>query len=442
MKILFIQPQAFKDKTAHVFEPMGLAYIISYLISKGFPKEDLKFCSAAFQSYEQILSIAKDFDLIAFSATSTMIANAYKIAAGIKQEDSSKIIVFGGVHPTFLPEEVLSHDFIDFVVRGEGEITFFELVCGLTGKLPLHRIRGLVFKEGDEIKINPERPLIEDLDSLPFPDREIINQEQYIKLFQESFPKRSARILSSRGCPFNCRFCASGVLWKRRYRFRSASNIIDEISELKKKFNIEHVYFADDTFTINKERVFQFCSVLMNQKIDITWGCNAHINTIDRQMLKAMKAAGCLEVWLGVESGNTKILKELNKPLKKGKIKEVFSYAKEVGINTRAYLIIGSPSESHKTIKETLKLAREIRPDYSYATVLTPYPGSYFYDYALEKGYINNKIDWSEVDLKKNILMPTRYLSREELDQELKKINRRLLAMSPKKWLSHHRIET
>jgi radical SAM superfamily enzyme YgiQ (UPF0313 family) len=212
------------------------------------------------------------------------------------------------------------------------------------------------------------------------------------------------------------------------WRARSSENIFQEVQEITKKYKLQHVNFADETFTMDRMRCLELCELFQRKKSKITWACNARVDLVDKELLREMKRAGCVEIWMGMESGSPLILKELKKGISPEQTSDAFKWSKEVGLKRHAYVMIGAPSESHETILETEKLIEEIRPDYAIMTILTPYPGCALYEEAKAGGYVSDNQDWSVVDLHSTITMPTKYLTKEQLLDE----HRRFLGLLQK----------
>lgn len=423
MKIVLVQPKAFKHAPAHVYEPLNLGYLAAYLREKGYP--DVTVSIAAFEKDERIVNKAARAAVVGITATSPMITHGQQLAHLIKAANPKVTIVFGGSHPSAVPESVLENKDIDFVIRGEGELTLHELVQALEQASSTTNILGLSCRYNNTIIHNSNRPLVKNVDKFPFVARDLIRQEQFIARSFGNFAKRSAWVLSSRGCPFECTYCASNAIWTRRWRPRSPENIIQEIRQLVDIYRVEHINFADDTFTVDKERCLKFCRLLLENKLGLTWGCNVHANTADEELFREMKRAGCIEIWIGVESGSPAILKELKKNTTVSKIREAFRAAHAAGLRRHAYLMLGTASESYGTIEETENLVEGIRPDMAAITVFTPYPGCEAYDEAKKKGYVSDGMDWSAVDLHTTVTMPTKYLSKEEIASEHQRLSKK-----------------
>jgi radical SAM superfamily enzyme YgiQ (UPF0313 family) len=401
MKIVFIQPNV-GFKRGHTWEALGVGYIISYLKSYFSADLELSFYSAFYDSDEDIIRNSRDADIIAFSCTSPQYRHGLALAKLIKNK--TNVIVFGGVHPSALPEDVLREPCVDIVIKGEGERSFLSLVNEMSkNQKPRKKIEC-----SDYIK---------DINSIPFPDRFTIKNERNIQQAYADNNKRIASVLSSRGCPFRCSFCCSPVVWQRKTRFRSPDNILDEIEDLRRKLNIHFLKFADDTFTVDKKRVLEFCQKKSDRGIRLPFGANAHINTINEELLKALSDCGCQELWYGVESGSPKILRRMHKNTRIDDIKKVFKLTKDFGIKTRAYFLIGTPGETLGDIRMTEHLCDEIEPDIVGFTLLAPYPANEYFDYTTMKDW-----DWSTFDEYSNDWVSTETLSNAQLKSEQKRL--------------------
>jgi len=370
MKIVLVQPKSCFNSEGHLWEPVGFGYIISYA-KKFYPDYEFKVMSSRFKTDDEILKECEDADLVGFTVTSPQIYHAQQLSKKIKAP-----IIYGGAHPSIDPDNSLARG-ADIVVKGEGEIAFKKILDNLDFAL-----KKKIFQE----------PFIKDLDALPFPDRKEINQEKYLEITKQNDNMKIASIYSSRGCPFSCTFCASKQLWGQNTRFRSANNVIEELKHLINEWGIDFLKFSDDTFTVNKKRVYEFCDIKRKNKIDIPFGCNARVDTVDYDLMKTMKEAGCEQLWFGVESGSQKILDILKKGIKKEQVITAFKNAKKLDIFTRAYFMIGNEGETEENIKETIKFIELINPDIVGVTINTPYPGS--------KGWTPKfrDVNWRNVD--------------------------------------------
>lgn len=394
MKIVFIQPRTF-----HTWEALNIGYIAAYLRTQGF--NDLEFYSGFFDDDERIVAAARRADVVAFSCTSPQMKHGLELAAKIKTAKNKT--VFGGVHPSALPDEVLETGLVDTVVVGEGEEAFLD------------------FLQGDQRPILRKR-YIRDLDNLPFPDRLLIKQERNIAEAFRDNGFRIASILASRGCPYRCTFCASRSVWSRKVRFRSASNIYEEFSNLVADFKIDFIKFSDDTFALKESLLTQFCEAKIAAGDKTRWGCNVRVDTVKRATLELMRAANCMEVWFGVESGSPKILAEMNKGTTVEQVIDTFAVTKELGFYRRAYVLLGMPHESREDIRLTEQLIDKITPDAVGFTILAPYPGTTYHDPDAHAG-----VDWSVVDEYENKITRTDHLTNDELRREQARLVKKYL---------------
>lgn len=427
MRITLIQPRV-GHNPSYIHEPLNLGYLAAYLIQNGCGEVDIHI--AAFESDAEIVSHASSCGIVGFTATSPMMKHAKELARQIKQANPEAVIIFGGAHPTVLPDNTLKDNSIDIVVRGEGEKTIFEVAQAIENKEPLGKIEGISYKnDKEEVIHNPDRGLIPDIDSIPCPARGLINQERFLRIGYDKYGDRGAWVFSSRGCPYRCTYCASWRTWTRKWRGRSPQNIIDEIKGLVDDFNVDRINFADDTFTISRRRVEEFCQLMQKEDLRIAWGCNIRVDTVNKELFEKMQSAGCVDVWVGAESGSPLILKDIKKGITLPQIRNAFRWAREVGLKRRAYLMLGAQRESRETVIETERLVEEIKPDVLDFSILTPYPGCEEYDRAKGKGYVSDDMDWSTIDLFSDsaALMDTDYLTRYELKSEHKRLSEKFI---------------
>jgi magnesium-protoporphyrin IX monomethyl ester (oxidative) cyclase len=321
-----------------------------------------------------------------------------ELARRIKAADTSVIVVAGGGHPTFLSELCMEDAPIDFIIRGEGEESFVDLLNRIRKGQALDGVDGLVYRDGDSIRANPKVHLIEDLDSIAFPAHDLLDPERYFKaalpMGYTLLSPRSVPIVTSRGCPCLCTFCSSTHLWGKRYRTRSAANVLRELDWLVDKFGIEEIKVEDDNLTVNRKRAMEIFRGMIERPYRLRWNTpnGIAIWTLDREMLTMMKDSGCYEMTLAIESGNQKVLNDLiRKPLKLDKAREINRVARELGIFRVGYFIIGFPGEAKEQIMDTVKFARELRLDLSVIFIFNPLPGSELFEECLRRGYITEK---------------------------------------------------
>jgi len=375
--ILFVYP----NQTGQLTNQVGIGYLSAILKKEGHKTSLFDTTYFLYEKFkvikEKLFSKIEDFqpDLIAFSCRSLEFSIAKKMAEAIKTKYKIKII-FGGIHPTIQPEKVLKSKAMDYICVGEGEKAILELVNNLNSKKRINNIWTKKIK-------TPLNPPIQDLDSIPFPDREIFNIPD----------ENNNLILTSRGCPFNCSYCYNHAL-KRLYkghkfiRFRKIDDVVREAKELVKKHKIKYIYFCDDLFTSNKKRILEFC-----EKYDIKFPfvCNGRIEDIDKEVATALKKANCIEVRIGIESGNEKLRTDiLRRYYSNEQIKKAFQTCKEVGLKTYSFNMIGLPFETKETILQTFKLIRETSDNFQ-VSILYPFEGTDIYKIYEENNYFKDK---------------------------------------------------
>lgn len=440
MKILLINPPRFNeivaDNPSFIEEergynpPLGILYIAAYL--KKYSKYNVAILDAQVEELnydENFKTRIKELnpDVIGITAMTPTLVDVFKTIKLIKEtekEQNKKIIIaVGGPHPTIFPEETVSLPDIDYVITGEGEIPFLKLVEAIENKLDLKKIKGLVYKKEGEIINNKSADFIENLDSLPFPARYLTPIKKYNSILAGD--KIITTMMTSRGCPYRCVFCDRPHLGKK-FRARSAKNVVDEMEECT-KMGIDEILIYDDTFTVQKQRVLDICNEILKRNLKIIWDIRARVNTVDEELIKKLKQAGCTRIHFGVEAGTEKILRILNKGITIDQIKNAFRLAAKYKIETLAYFMIGSPTETREDIKKSIKLAKKINPNFVHATILTPYPATKLYYWALEKGVIKTDY-WREFARQPEKRMTTQYweenFSRQELVNLLEKFYR------------------
>lgn len=395
MKILLVYPQ-YSDQVSSLgrllknkIPPLGLLYIAAALEKAG---HEVKIIDNETEEMplEELGRLAKDWqpEIIGISATTVTFKKARETARHFKSILPQVPIIFGGPHLASFPKISLEFPEIDFVVVGEGEITIVELVSALTSQQNqgLENIKGLAFKKDDQIIQNPLRPEVANLDELPNPAWHLIDLKKYHDVMSKK--KRLATMMSSRGCPYNCLWCDPEGRFGKMFRARSANNILDEIDYLYQK-GIREIIFYDDTFTVNRDRIVDFCHKLIAKKLDLVWECRTRVNLVDDDLLRLMKKAGCYRIRFGVESGNDEILRFIRKNITKEQVRNAFNWSHKNHIETFAYFMLGLPQETEKTVEETIDFSLEIKPDFvMYSPTQVFNKSNDLFKWASERGYI------------------------------------------------------
>lgn len=328
-------------------------------------------------------------DIVGISLLTPEFASALRVSKIIKDLKPECLLIWGGVHPSILPETCLEHKEVDLVVIGEGEMTFLEITYEMTkSNQDFNKIKGIAYKKNSQIIRTPPRPMIPNLDSLPFPARDLL-----------LFPERNSlnpwqSIIASRGCPWRCTFCTSKEFWGKGVRFRSSANIADELEMMKKEFSSSYFTFWDDAFTIKKELVFDLCDEIMKRRLKVLWKTATRADLINETMLKAMKKAGCVQLELGVESGSPSVLEAIHKDINLDQVREALDLIKKIGISAGTFFMAGFPNETRNDLLSTWEFMRSIYSTDIVLNIFDPMPGSSLFDECIELGLIQEPIDW------------------------------------------------
>lgn len=401
MKVLFVNPPQTASKYKFmgvIAPPLGIAYMAGVLQENNIDVEilDASAEDMDFKDVEKELLKRKP-DLVALTALTPTIGRALETAQVVKETLPDSIVVMGGYHPTFNFIETLEDENVDIVIRGEGEYIMLNLVQALENQSSLHDVKGIVFedKNSKEIVVNPEAPLIQDLDELPFPALNLLPMKKYRLLDMDT---HMTTMITTRGCPMQCSFCSSAAMHGKKIRERSVENIVDEIEYLNTNYDIDTIAFMDDTFTLKKRKVMAICDEIFKRNIEIMWGCTSRVDTLDEKLLKKMKEAGCITIFIGVESADQQQLDNMCKNTTIAKIENAFKIAHKLKIRTIASVALGMPGDTKEIMNKTVKFVHKLKPNYAIYSLATPYPGTRFYKEAFEKNLIKIK-DWSKYTL-------------------------------------------
>jgi len=367
------------------FTPLGLGYLAAVLEKNGYEVDviDCQALNISFEEAKSELSKRKP-DIVGMTSTTLTYKSALRIIRTAKEVCPNCLTLLGGVHVTFWDEEALQEcPQLDVVVRKEGENTLLELVQKLEAGKSFGDVLGITYRKNGKTVKNPDRPYIEDLDSLPFPAHHLWPLDRLRKYGNIMFP-----LMTSRGCVFWCEFCSAVRMFGRRFRMRSPKNVVDELEYLHNTFGADTFTFYDDAFTVDQSRVEEICREIHNRKLKITWDCGTRVDMVTKDLLQKMKEAGCIAVWFGVEAGSQRIIDAMGKGFTANKTRKAFKAAKEVGLITIASVVFGFPGETRESALETIKLVEEIDPDDIGYYIATPYPGTPMADYVKKMGWL------------------------------------------------------
>lgn len=365
-----------------VFPPLGLMYLASYL--KNYLDCELKLLDtiAEGMDYEAIEKYIQNFhpDVVGITAHTHNLIDVVLVADIIKKIDEKIHVCLGGPHINVFPQEAIGINGVDSVVLGDGEITHMELVRCLEERTDLEKVKGLIFKQDGKYINTGLREGIKDLDSLPFPDRGLLDYKKYYSILGKKAVMTT--MISSRGCPYQCTFCSTP---KGFYRVRSPENIVDEI-EVCMRSGIEEIHFIDDVFNVDADRVIRICDEIRTRGLKIKWSFRGRIDKITRSLLISLKTAGCYRIHLGVETSTDEGLKRLKKGITVEQVRQVFRWTRDIGVDTVAYFLIGCPHEkTRQDILKTIDFSRDIDPDFALFNILTPYPSTELYEEGLRR---------------------------------------------------------
>jgi anaerobic magnesium-protoporphyrin IX monomethyl ester cyclase len=410
MKILLINPPFdYPSPYLPLTEPLSLGYLAAYLKKHHYEVEILDAVAkkAVRQNkmwhyglnFQEIRQKIKEFnpDVVGLTCPfSLRIDPVLKVAWLIKKINRKIIVVAGGIHPTIFPKETVNHKEIDYVIIGEGEKSFFDLIKHLETKKDNSTlsIDGCAFKHKGKIKIIEKQNFIENLDSLPYPARDLIPMEFYFQnktILYGLGEHRAASIITSRSCPYQCRFCSMYLSHGIKWRFRSAENVYGEIEELVKKYGVQEIFIMDDNFTLNKERVMKICGLMIKNKLKIRWNTpnGIRLDTLDKELIMMMKKSGCVNICVGIESGNEEIRnKVIGKKLSQEIIRKAVRLCQKANLPIIGFFILGLPGETEKTFKDTLEMIKTLPLTMITTSFFTPLPGTPLYETCLKNRYI------------------------------------------------------
>lgn len=402
-KILLVSPAKLVEKRGikRIVPPLGLAYIAAVLEENKF---NVRILDVALEGY--ITEVKKDNliifglkdeeikkriteenpDIVGVSMSLSLYSEySHKICKLIKEINKNIIVIVGGIHASAMPGEILKDKNIDYVIVGEGEYAF------------LGFLKNKNISQNNIINLSKE-PM--NINELPFPARHLLSMEKYIMLNKTHYllskGERVASIMTSRGCNFNCSYCAATRFFGK-WRGISAEKVLQEIDYLIKTYKVDEIQFEDDNMIFDRERAIKIFTELKKYNISFCFPNGIIINNIDKELLKIMKEAGCYSVTYGIEVGNKRIMhKIIKKPLNYEKIKEKIDETKKQGIFTNIFLMVGIPGETKENIKETFEFAKYLKPDNVFLSIFTPLVGSELYEECIKNNYLNKNFDFGD----------------------------------------------
>lgn len=401
MKVLLINPffEAKKfGRFRRFMEPMpclGLAYIAAVLEKSNVEVEVIDDFVMRLGP-TGILKIIKEkqFDIVGISCLTPSAPLVFSIAKEIKRLSKEIYVVLGNIHATIFAEDILKNEAVDVIVHGEGEYAIQEVVKAILDKKDFSQIKGISFKlNGSTIK-TPLRESLHNLDELPYPAWHLFPFDRYGFLPFMDVKKPGLSILGSRGCIYHCTFCSLPNIGGE-YRERSPKKIVDEFEYLIGRFPIKQISFVDPIFPLTKKFGLDFCEEMIKRKISnkIVWTCETRVDRVDKELLKAMKCAGCGRILYGLESGVQRSLDNINKNFTVNDIKDTLKHTRKAGIQTAGVFMLGLPGETKKMARQTIDFSKRIDLDFAKFAIAVPFPGSQLYDDLLRNGKLKRR-DW------------------------------------------------
>lgn len=391
LDLLLIYPYFSDDKSIFKFPPLGLGYIASYVRQHGYRVEII---DCTFKDEEDVLHRAKALKprVVGIYSMVGMKRVALRFARDLREH--CDCLIAGGPLPSVNPTYFFN-DF-DLVCIGEGEATMLEVLKTLDNSKDLSKIRGLVFRTEEASNTEPKsivtlgrRERIQDLDSIPFPARDLFDNEAYKNFFKKHYGYTTTAVITSRGCPFSCDFCSRPVFGEQ-LRCRSPDNVLDEL-EVVTSYGYDRIWFSDDIFPVTKRFIEEFCEKMVQRRLDIGWECLCRADLLSEDIARSMRKAGCLRVFFGLESGNDQILRAMSKHITTTQSRRAIENARSAGLWVGGFFILGYPGETNETMLDTIRFASSLPLDYLSFTLPYPIEGTNLYDKVRSKMLVD---DW------------------------------------------------
>lgn len=405
MKILLIKPPVcgpgdvarYALNKGFFIPPLGLASLTAVLRREGWNVRLLDMFDYSWGDAKECVDAGAP-DIVGITAITGTHLIVRDLASLFKRKKNPPVVIIGGPHATHLHEQIAFHYPVDYVVRGEGEDTLREIVQCLSHGGSAEKIPGVTYKKNGTLVVTPDRPLIEDLNALPFPDYSDLDLHRYRPYMDKAgvVPRIVDRdtfalpLLGTRGCPYRCSYCSCPLLWQRTVRYRSPSHIVGEIEAHVQK-GVRLFLFSDDIFTLNPERVKIFCAKILEKRLDISWTANGRIPVSD-DLLDIMARAGCRRIFYGVESGSSAILKNVNKDTKIDDIHRTIVRTRNWRMSPSVSLMVGNPGETRQSVNQTIKILKDSRPDDIIISSTLVFPGTELENLLKRNGEIPDRI--------------------------------------------------
>lgn len=380
-------------------EPLGILYLAAMLERHGYT---VKVLDAFLEGYgiEEVLRRIGEWHprVVGISCLTSDASITFGLCQKIKAGFPDIFLIVGNLHASFYAHYFIERAGVDLVINGEGDYTIVKVVDAVSQGGDFFSIKGVTYRAGSEIVCTGDPELIMNLDDLPRPARHLVDMDRYHWPFYffpsvwRNKPRYIRGMISSRGCPIGCTFCA--VHCGRAVRFQSASKLFAEFMELVDRYKGDFIFFFDPLFIANHQRLAEFCELLIKNKVEVPWSCEAHVNYITKDVLKMIKQAGCHSLSFGIESGDQHLLDKVGKRTKLERIEEVVGWTNEAGIEPIGLFMLGLPGETHELSLKTIAFAKKLPIKYAQFSITTPYPGTVLYNQLVSEGKIKDIYDW------------------------------------------------
>lgn len=420
MDVVLINPEdrtAVKNKLGFVLPPLNLMYLGASLERASFSvkiiDDDLRRMGV--EGVARLVERINPF-IVGITATTATIRTSLEYIKAIKDRLPNVLTVIGGPHPTFLPVDTLREcRDLDVVVMGEGEATIVDLAENHEREGSLEGVAGITYRDGDRIRTNEPRALIEDLDEIPFPARHLVPFRDY-----ETSSQDAGGMITSRGCVYPCRYCSSSLIMGKKFRFRSPENVVDEVEELVEVYGLHDIAFLDDTFMLHRPRAREISEEIRRRNLDVSFVTSSRVDMVQESLLRDLRNAGMSTIYYGVESGCQRVLDMMKKGITVKQAEDAVRVTKKVGVDVITSFILGYPGEKPSEMDRTIDFSIKLDPDYSQYSILTPFPGTPIYAELKSQGLIED--DWENYTVIKPVIKYEKLgLSRELIQKKLVK---------------------
>ena len=433
--------------------PLGIASLAAFVRERGHTV-DVVDALALNMSHDDILRRVGEKQplVVGFSSLTVSFHRAAACAQRIREEYPNILLIVGGHHATIMPRDIMQEfDCFDILGYGEGELTLQDLLdqykkagadraAFLKNVDVLTKMDGIVFRGRDGVVVNRPRELIKDLDTLPFPARDMLPMDRYIPLPNQYLRTPVVHMCAIRGCPFACAFCSNNAVFGRKIRARTPAKVVDEIQFVMKEYGAREISFWDDTMTIQRKWMLEFCDEIIRRGLDVTWTGYARVDTVDPELLAKMKKAGCWNLFYGFEAGDQALLDNICKNITVENSRQACRWTQEAGIEVRGSFMLALPGETPELARKTIDFAIELNPDYAQFSVTTPYPGTQLWHDAEKVGTLDRNFSnyhgWTAV------FVPKGYKNREEVEKMARLATRKFYVRPAFIWRALRKIRT